>query len=197
MRVRFFGCWVAWGMVAGAGFTASAQTAWDVLEDGQSDSICGVVNAVNSDTGAPIQLVILTETSQLMMVSRTDTILADTFVEGDNDVTDLGQARGFIEFATDGDGFRTVWWVALDGMVVEVDPFNGTITAGVEVPENFINVPCDACEFVDFPPDDVCFVDDGGVIPPIVINLCGMGTSAMVPMSLIGLGGMALMRRRW
>ncbi len=172
-----------------------AQTAWDVLEDSQSDSLCGVVNAVSADTGLPLELVILSDKAELMIVSRADVILDGTFVDLDNNVFDsFGDPRGFIDFAVDGDGFRTVWWLSLDGSVVEVDPFTAEIFAGTTFPEEWIDVPCDACNFVDFPPAGVC--ED--VSPPPVINICGngVGSMGMLTMMFCGLVGLRLMRWR-
>ncbi len=174
-----------------------AQTAWDVNIDNLSTSECGIVNAVSAETGLPIQLVILTETAELMIVSRTDTILSFTQVDLANQVFDDGVPRGFVEFADDGDGFRTVWWVSLDGSVVLVDPFTAEIFAGTDFPEDFINVPCDACEFVDLPPAGECFTDPPIDPIPIIVNVCGsMGGLAMV-LCMGGFAGLSVIRRRW
>ncbi len=181
--------------------SASAQTTWDVLDDSESDSVCGLVNAINVSNGGPIELVILAESAELMIVSRTDTILGGTFVDIDNFVFIDGQPKGVIEYATDGDGFRTVWWLALDGSVVEFDPFTAQVTPGASFPENFTNVACDACEFVDFPPADVCDVvstDPGvdltGVITPIIVNICGAGASSAMSLMMVGCGLVGLRR---
>lgn len=173
---------------------ATAQTAWDVLEDFESASVCGVVNAVSAATGFPLELVILSDSAELMIVSREDIILDGTFVDLDNNVFDFGEPRGFITFADDGDGFRTAWWLSLDGTVVEVDPFTGESFAGRTYPENWVDVPCDACDFVDFPPAGVC--DDGP--PPFVINICGngLGSVGMLTMMFCGLVGLRLLRWR-
>jgi len=183
---------------------ATAQSAWDILEDAESTSVCGVVNAVNSATGATMQLVILTETAELMIVSRDDVIVDGSIVDLDNNVFDFGNPSGFIGFAEDGDGFRTVWWLSLDGTVVEVDPFTAAATAGTLFPEEFGEVfgdvvGCDACEFVDDPPEGVCQdVPDDGSNPPIVINFCGngVGSMGMVAMTLCGFAGLHFVRRR-
>jgi len=179
----------------------SAQTTWDVLEDFDSDSVCGLVNAINASNGGPIELVILSDSGELMIVSRTDTILGGTFVDIDNFVFIDGQPSGVIEFATDGDGFRTVWWLALDGSVVEFDPFTAQVTPGVTFPEDFTNVACDACEFVDLPPAGICDtvpVDPGvdlpGVIAPIIINACGAGASSALTLMMVGCGLVGLRR---
>lgn len=188
---------------------ASAQTAWDVLHDidatgaAISESACGIVNATSAATGLPIRLLILADTAELMIVSRTDTILSGTFVDLDNFVSDNGAPTGVIEYVDDGDGFRTVWWVSLDGTVVEVDPFTGEAIPGTRFPEEFTNVACDACEFVDFPPADVCdvIVDDGpdlgSIVAPIVVNLCGLGIGgpAMLAMTFCGFLGLRFTRR--
>ena len=189
--------WLGVMVLSAFGTMASAQTAWDVLEDSQSLSVCGVINAVNAATGAPIELVILSQTSQLMIVSEADVVLIDTFVDADNNVFDRDDPRGFIAFATDADGFRTVWWVSLDGTVVEVDPFTAEIFAGVSFPDEFSDVPCDACNFVDSPPVGVCS-DLPIDVPPLVVNFCGSGTggAAMIMLACCLFASFTRHRRR-
>ena len=187
---------------AAAGFIATqsqAQTVWDQFSDDPniSTSICGVVNAENAE------LVVLSDTAQLMIVTQNDTILTDTFVDANNNVLFENQPAGFIEFFEDGDGFRTLWWVALNGQVVAIDPFTAAPSASSARPTDFTDVACDACEFVDAPPADVCEDggDDGGIVlPPIEINLCGtMGdemAASMVFFGAIGLKRTNNRRRR-
>ena len=131
---------------------SSAQTVndWLVFSDAESTSVCDVVNAFDNE------LVLLTATNQLVLVTGTDTVLLDTFVDLNNAVFFEGSPNGFIEFAEDGDGFRTLWWLTLDGRVVQLDPFDAEPSASNSFPSDFIDVPCDACRFLDQPPTDVC-----------------------------------------
>lgn len=172
---------------------ASAQTAWDQFFDDTniSDSVCGVVNADNA------QLVVLYDTAQLMIVTQNDTVLADTFVDADNNVFFENQPTGFVEFFDDGDGFRTLWWVALNGRVVTIDPFTAVPSATDFTPADFTDAPCDACEFVDLPPDGICDVVEPPDIPIIEINLCGtMGDEMSMSMIFFGVVGLRRMKKR-
>ena len=170
------------------GASAIAQTVpWDVFEDALSDSVCDVVNAENTE------LVVLSATGQLTIVTGPDVILDDTFVTVEGDVLYFGQPVGFITFETDGDGFRTVWWVALTGQVVNVDSFTGEPAVTNLVPSDFVDVPCDACDFWDDP--TVCWEPDP-VVPPITINLCGTSTVLAMSMTFIGLVVTGVVRRR-
>jgi hypothetical protein len=168
------------------------QTAWDRFDDGVSDSLCGIVNTLNDE------LVVLSDTGQLMLISRDDVILENSFVDQNGDVTFANDPAGFISFFDDGDGFRTLWWVALNGRVIQIDPLTATPSASDAFPEEFTDVLCDACDLVDFPPDGVCdAVDTGGGGPLITINLCGngMGSILTMAMTFCGFLGLSSMRR--
>ena len=175
--VLIVGCTAAW---------AAGQTVWDVFSDGLSDSACGVVNTARSE------LVVLTNTAQLLIVSRTDTLLEDTFVDADGFVVFEGADAGVIEFAEDGDGFRTLFWLTLDGRVVELDPFTAQPSAGDLFPEEFQDVPCDACAFVDFPPAGVCDAAPVNPLATLILNICGagVGSGAMLTMMSCGFVGL-------
>ncbi len=182
--------------LAVAGITTAqsfAQTAWDQFFDDPniSDSICGVVNAENAE------LVVLSDTAQLMIVTQNDTILQDTFVDANNNVFFENQPTGFIEFFDDGDGFRSLWWVALNGQVVAIDPFTAAPSASTALPSEFTNVACDACEFVDLPPAEICDPVVGPDLPPIEIVLCGvMGDEVAASMLFFGVVGLKHVRRK-
>jgi len=64
-----------------------------VNESGER-SRCDLINAANAD------LVVLSDTAELMLVSTQDTILEDTFVDEDNNVFIGDQPVGFIDFAS-------------------------------------------------------------------------------------------------
>lgn len=155
---------------------ASAQfKPWELFLDSASTSACDVINASNAE------LVLLSSTSQLRIVSGTDVTLEDSFVDADGFVFLEGNPVGVIDFATDGDGLRTVWWMSLTGTVVDVNGFTGEPTQTDEFPSDFVDVPCDACAFWDDPA--ACEVPDPGpTLPPISVRLCG--TNLVLPFGL-------------
>ncbi len=177
--------------------TAVGQVEWLLFDDPQSTSVCDIVN------GADSELVVLSGTGQMMLVTRTDTVLADSFVDSENFVFFLGEPAGSVEFAEDGDGFRTLWWLALDGHVVTIDAFTAEPLVSDRFPEDFTNVPCDACELVDVAPEGVCDPVDNGDddiviidIPPINFEFCGNGMAGTAMLSCCGLLGLRFTRRR-
>lgn len=175
----------------GSGFgSASAQTVpWDLFVDDRSSSACEVVNAANAE------LVVLSDTGQLVIVSGEDVILVDTFVDLDGSVFFEGSAAGVIDFAEDDDGFRTLWWMSLTGLAVAIDDFTGVPIVSDLFPGDFANVDCDACPLWDDP--SVCVEpDDPIVIPPITINLCGASSQLSLGLTAVGLSFMGLLRRR-
>ena len=180
-------------LAAVAGFMAVNTSAfgqtlpWDTFIDPLSTSVCDVVNAENAE------LVIWTETGQLVIISGRDVVLEDTYVTPEGDVLFLGEPVGFIAYDTDGDGFRTVWWVSLTGRVVSIDGFTGEPSETNMVPGDFFNVACDACEFWDDPL--VCTPPDPAPTP--TINVCG--TDTVLPLALIftGLTMTGLVHRRY
>lgn len=124
--------------------TAVAQTPpWDIFLDDESNSACDLINATNAE------LVVLTGTAELVLVSGTDLVLTDSFVDEDGFVFIGGEPFGLIDFFEDGDGFRTVWWVSLNGTVVAVDGFTGVPDTTSVRPDDFRGVPCDACDYWD------------------------------------------------
>ena len=154
---------------------------WDVFVDFQSDSICDVVNAEN------VELVVLSDTGQLVMVTGPDVVLVDTFVDENGDVFFGPDPAGFITFDLDGD-------------VVNVDGFTGEPTETTLFPLDFFDVPCDACNFWDDPavcavPVDPNISDESG--PPLLtFNFCGLGASFAMAMTMVGLVATGLVRRR-
>ncbi len=166
---------------------------WDVFEDLEFGSVCDVVNAEN------VELVVLSDTGQLVMVTGPDVLLVDTFVDLDGDVFVAGGPAGFITFDLDGDGLSSLWWLSLTGNVVNVDGFTGEPTPTNLFPFDFFDVPCDACDFWDdpavcavpFDPDP--FEPD---VPRLTFNFCGLGSSTGMVLTMVGLVGTGLVRRR-
>ncbi len=182
---------VRWGLpVLVACSAVSAQTKpWDVFDDTQSAARCDVVNVANGE------LVVLTDTGEFVFVSGTDVRLPDTFVDGAGNVFYLGDPAGLIDFATDADGLRSLWWLAITGEVVSVDGFTGEPTVTDLRPTDFPDVPCDACDFWD--DQSVCVDAPLPVEPPVIsINLCGVNGGLSMMMTAIGLGFMSRRKLR-
>lgn len=169
-----------------------AQTrSWDIFQDTLSDSRCDVINATNAE------LVVLSATGQLVIVSGQDVVLPDTFVDLGGFVFFGDDAAGLIEFATDADGLRSLWWMSITGHVVNVDGFTGEPTVSDQFPSDFSDAPCDACEFWD--DQSVCpdSNDDDFTFPQIIINLCGANAQLGLALTAVSLGLMSLTRRRF
>ena len=137
---------------------------WDIFEDPASSSVCDTVNAGNAE------LVVLSDTGELVYITHTDLILTATFVDADGFVFFDMLPVGVIDFAEDGDGFRTLWWTALDGTVIELDELTLEPVTTDLFPTDFHDVPCDACELWDDPTDCVGDQDGDGIID--VVDAC-------------------------
>jgi hypothetical protein len=171
-------------LVAAFGPSAGAQIVpWVTFTDTPiSASVCDVVNAANAE------LVVLADTGELVIVTGRDVILQDTFVDANDDVFFQGQPAGFLTFADDGDGFRTLWWVWPTGRAVRWDDIAGAPAVSDAFPDEFPDVPCDACDFWD----------DPVVCPPrFTPNICGLGGVSAMVLTALGLSVMGLTRRRW
>jgi hypothetical protein len=176
-----------------AATSAAAQTAakpWQLLLDASSSSACDVINADNA------QLVLLTATNQLSIVTQTDVTLQDTQVDADGFVTFEGNAAGAIGFATDGDGKRTVWWMSLTGTVVNVNGFTGQPTETNKSPSDFSNVACDACQFWDDPTVCAPAPPPEPPPPPVTVNLCGQNVQFPIGLTAASLATLSFVRRR-
>ena len=169
-------------LAAAAARTNGQEKPWNLYADVLSTSFCDVVNAGNTE------LVVLAGTGNLVIVTGSDVTLADTFVDDSGSVFFLGDPAGFIDFATDGDNFRSLWWLTLTGTVVDVDSFTGDPTDSGLTPADFTDVPCDACDFWDDP--TVCLDD-----PPVTVRLCGMDVPLAVSLIAVGLMTLRLLPR--
>jgi hypothetical protein len=134
--------------------SATAQP-WDFYEDQITGEICDLVNATN------VELVVLSDTGELVIVSNADLILGDSLVDLEGNVFYGGSPFGVITFAEDGDGFASLWWLSDFGTVVEFDldlflPFDSG-----QFPDEFVGVECDACPFWDVPEDCEVIMVDG------------------------------------
>ena len=159
--------WIV-GFVACCGSAVSAQIKpWDTFEDLLSESVCDVINASNAE------LVVLHATGQLVIITGSDVILEDTFVDVDGNVffDGFSDPVGFIDFAVDGDGFRTLWWLSIVGSVFAIDDFTGDPLTTDFFPTDFFDVPCDACPLWDDP--TVCEAPPPPPAPSITVDICG------------------------
>ena len=146
MNTRRSGPFIAAALLilsASAGWAQAQFLPWNVYADSQSASICDLVNAAN------LELVVLAENGPLVIVTGPDLELVNTFVDDANNVFVDDELFGFIDFAEDGEGFRTLWWLTPAGSVVFVDPITGDPSDSELFPGEFIEVPCDACQFWD------------------------------------------------
>ena len=177
-------------MVLAIAPTASAQTKpWELFLDSASTAACDVINADNAE------LVLISATSQLAIVTGTDVTLEDTLVDDDGFVFFEGDPVGTIDFATDGDGLRSIWWMSLTGTVVNVNGFTGEPTQTNKFPSDFVGVPCDACELWDDP--TVCAVVPPPQPPaPITVNLCGTDIALPIGLTATSLVALSFSRRR-
>jgi len=172
---------------------APAQTStkpWQLFLDSASNAACDVINANNA------QLVLLTGTGQLSIVTGTDVTLQDTLVDADGFVTFEGQPAGAIGFAADGDGLRTVWWMSLTGTVVNVNGFTGEPTQTNKSPSDFFDVACDACQFWDDPTVCAPAPPPEPTPPPVTVNLCGTSVQLPIGLTAAGLVALSFARRR-
>ena len=167
--------------------TVSAQTKpWELFLDSASTSACDVINANNAE------LVLISSTNQLAIVTGTDVTLENTFVDDNGFVFFEGMPVGAIGFATDGDDLRSIWWMSLTGTVVDVDGFTGEPTQTNRFPTDFVDAPCDACEFWDNPA--ACLEDEPE--PPVTVNLCGTSVPLPIGLTAVGLATLSFVRRR-
>jgi len=174
-------------MVMAIAPTVSAQTKpWELFLDSTSSAACDVINANNAE------LVLISATNQLAIVSGTDVTLEDTLVDADGFVFFEGEPVGAIGFATDGDDLRSIWWMSLTGTVVDVDGFTGEPTQTNKFPTDFVDVPCDACEFWDNPA--ACVVEEPK--PPVKVNLCGTDVAIPIGLTAAGLATLSFVRSR-
>jgi len=134
--------------------SAGASAQLSQFLDTQSNSSCGVVNASNTE------LAVLDDTRELVVIAGQDVVLVDTFVDCDGTVIVNGVESGFLEYATDGDGFRSLWWLSDFGTVMQLDFVTLLPLDSGLFPTDFSGVPCDACALWDDVFNCVSFVAD-------------------------------------
>lgn len=179
--------WLAMGLALVLCGSSRAQVVpWDTFADDLSDSVCDLVNASNAE-------LVVSRTGKLVIVSGTDVTLEDSFVDVDGTVFFAGllDPVGFIGFALDGDGFRTLWWTSLTGRVIGIDDLTADPFVSDQFPSDFSDVPCDACPFWDDP--TVCALPPE---PPVSIDLCGTNIPIAIGVVMAGLMFLRLSRSR-
>ena len=165
----------------------------DIWPDDKTDDKCDLIHAANAE------LVVLSATGELVLVSADDIILDGTFVDKDGAVFVDDDPAGSLRFAEDADGFPTLWWLAFNGRVMSIDGLSGDefdISASELLPSDIGNTTCAACDgFWDIEAD--CVEPEP---PPVVVNvfpLCGLGFGTlMMGMTFVALAGMHLVRTR-
>ena len=162
-------------MITGASpAAAQLDESWVQFVNEDIDFVCGVVNASNAE------LVVLEDTGEMVLISGTDTVLSDVFVDDDNLVYFDGAPAGQLALFVDGDGLDAVFWVTLTDTVVGVDTFTGEPFDSGLFPEERINTGCDACQLID---ESVFCEDDGGVVP--IPPLCGAGIPGFAALGMV------------
>lgn len=183
MRFRFLATALCVVYASVATPALAQEKPWVLFLDSASTSACDVVNADNAE------LVVLQGSGQLVIVSGTDVTLADAFVDTEGFVSFEGEPAGLIDFALDGDGLRSLWWTSLVGTVARVNGRTGALTFTDDFPEDYRDVPCDACDFWD----------DQTVCPdptPPILSLCGAGVPLVTALMAVSLVGVRAGRRR-
>ncbi len=181
-RIPILFAWIAFVGITGTPALAQDKP-WLLFLDSQSTSRCDAVNADN------VRLVVLQDGGHLRIVSGTDVTLLDTTVDADGFVFFEGDPAGVIDFAVDGDGFRSLWWMSLTGNVVAVDGFTGEPSPTNKTPIDFRSAGCDACD--DWDDASVC-----PATPPPTLHLCGVDVPVVAAMIAFGLMGLRLGSRR-
>jgi len=136
--------WLAVFVFGGNVSTIFAQEVpWDVYLDPESGSACDVVNAGN------LEVVVLSDTGELAVVTGEDYVLGLTIVDENGVFFFDGFPVGQVSFAVDGDLFRTLWLLAPDDTVLELDPASGAPIFTDLFADEFVDVPCDAFDLWD------------------------------------------------
>jgi hypothetical protein len=183
---------------------AQAQTRpWVQYSDSGSDAVCGLIHGGNAE------FVVARTTGEMVKVTGPDITLVDLTVDEQGNVTYQDELAGFIEFDVDGDGLRALFWLTLSGHLVDIDPFDASVSESDLVPTDVHSTGCDGCALWD----DATACDDNentndnsngndnsndGGNSPIFNVLCGAGsgTGAAMAMAVLLAGrGLSTVRR--
>ncbi len=144
---------------------------WDQFVDPVSGVICDVVNAGN------LEFVVFSDTGEVVVVTGEDYAFLEPFVDENGVYFFDGPPEGTIEFAEDGDGFPTLWLLAADGTVLDLDPDTGEPIYTGLFPFEFVGAPCDAFDLwddddFDGVPDDFDFCPETPEHEPVDEDGC-------------------------
>ena len=179
--------------LVGVVLAVPAQAQWFELEDPDTGTVCGLINAEN------VRFVISDTTAALVLVNGNDREFENTVVE-DAVVYIDGEQFGGIEFANDSNGRRRVFWLtnlgSLYGLSTDGEP------VATEVFSDEVIGECDPCDSL-WDDEDDCLADstddastDGTLGAALVSSLCGLGSSSTVAATTVGLLGFTLVRSR-
>lgn len=168
---------MGWGWLAAPQSLMAQGRPWVTFQDAVSSSVCDVIHTTNAE------LLLLRDSNNLVLVGGPDVVLSDAFVDEEGNVLFEGLPAGIIDFQTDGNNFRTLWWTGLTGNVVELDEFTGAPTGTDSRPSDFRNVGCDGCDFWD--DASICAEPEPPPEEPVTVRICGQ--DVMFPLALMGL----------
>ena len=131
-------------LLVGGVWTNSASAQWDVFENPDVSSQCGVVNTGGEQTG--LEFVVRSCDGALVLVTGDDVGFANTYVTLDGVVEIDGEFAGYVEYYEDADGYFTLWWVNEDGRVMDFDDVTYQPYETEYYPDEYSNVPCEAEE---------------------------------------------------
>ncbi len=176
---------------------AAQNQPWVGFTDVVTGLSCEVVHTENLEL--VVSLDPTTGIENLVIVTGADVRLVDTELLPSNEILFLGEPAGTIVFEEDADGFLALWWVGFGNTVVNVDRFTGEPFATDSLPADFVVSTCDGCDLWDDP--NVCLIIDDPVpdpvLPPLTINICGSNMAMAMSLTLVGLIGTGLARRRF
>ena len=137
----------------------AAFAQWEVFEDQNVESVCGIVNV------ATLEFVVRSCDGALVLVTGADAGFGNTFVTLDGEVQIDGQFAGIVSYELDADGFFTLWWLSEEGFVIDFDDVNYEPFETDFLPGEFENVPCAAAEFWDGDADCGAELGDMTMLP--------------------------------
>lgn len=164
---------------------------WAVFTDQPTGTACDIVN------GSNVEFVVLFESGNLATVSGV--VLTDLVVDISDPVLPVtfdGEPAGFLDFREDADGLPALFWLSLGETVVGIDTFTSKPFDSHDLPGEFGDTGCDACDIIDSSLCDDGGDDDGGDddFPPLI--LCGAGADGSVVAAALMMPVIGRWRRR-
>lgn len=165
---------------------------WAVFTDQPTSTACDIVN------GSNVEFVVLFESGNLATVSGV--VLTDLVVDISDPVLPVtfdGEPAGFLDFREDADGLPALFWLSLGETVVGIDTFTSEPFDSHDLPAEFGDTGCDACDIID---SSLCDDGgdggdgDGGDFPPLI--LCGAGADGSVVAAALMMPVIGRWRRR-